>query len=394
MRIAFFSNYLNHHQLPFCLAMDRLTEGNFTFVATRPVPESRLKLGYLDMDKQFPFVLKTYDDPAGEEKALQLAESSDIVIVGSAPEIYVQRRMVVGKLTFRYAERLYKKSYLSMLSPYGRKQMRQDHKAYKEQPLYMLCASNYTAGDFGLSGAYIGKTFRWGYFPEVKKADPDQLWAQKNAMPKPTILWAGRMIDWKHPEAAVKVAAYLKKHGYDFHLHMIGTGDMHDALQQMIRTQDLQDCVQLLGAMPPEQVRAHMEQSDIFLFTSDRREGWGAVLNEAMNSGCAVVASRAIGAVGFLIKHGENGIIYQDGKQKQLNATVKKLLDEPTLRKRLGKAAYQTLADTWNADVAAQRLLALTEALSKGEQTPFADGPCSVAERIYNYDTECGFTNP
>ena len=34
-----------------------------------------------------------------------------------------------------------------------------------------------------------------------------------------------------------------------------------------------------------------MEKADIFLFTSDRREGWGAVANEAMNSACALVVS-------------------------------------------------------------------------------------------------------
>ena len=33
-----------------------------------------------------------------------------------------------------------------------------------------------------------------------------------------------------------------------------------------------------------------MEQADIYLFTSDRNEGWGAVANEAMNSACAMVA--------------------------------------------------------------------------------------------------------
>ena len=43
------------------------------------------------------------------------------------------------------------------------------------------------------------------------------------------------------------------------------------------------------------------------------QEGWGAVLNEAMNSGCACIASHAIGSAGFLIEHGENGFVYRDG---------------------------------------------------------------------------------
>lgn len=48
MRVAFFSNYLNHHQLPFCLAMDRTTNGQFTFVATKPI--ARRALGYQHVD--------------------------------------------------------------------------------------------------------------------------------------------------------------------------------------------------------------------------------------------------------------------------------------------------------------------------------------------------------
>lgn len=51
--------------------------------------------------------------------------------------------------------------------------------------------------------------------------------------------------------------------------------------------------------MKASEVRSYMEKADIYLFTSDFNEGWGAVLNESMNSGCAVVASHAIGSVPF-----------------------------------------------------------------------------------------------
>jgi glycosyltransferase involved in cell wall biosynthesis len=45
----------------------------------------------------------------------------------------------------------------------------------------------------------------------------------------------------------------------------------------------------------------------VFIFTSDRNEGWGAVLNEAMGSGCAVVAADLIGSVPYLIEHKKMG---------------------------------------------------------------------------------------
>ena len=46
MKVTFFSNFLNHHQLPFCLAMCKLTDNNFTFVATEKIPQERLDMGY------------------------------------------------------------------------------------------------------------------------------------------------------------------------------------------------------------------------------------------------------------------------------------------------------------------------------------------------------------
>lgn len=123
-----------------------------------------------------------------------------------------------------------------------------------------------------------------------------------------------------------------------------------------------------------------------FLFTSDFNEGWGAVLNESMNSGCAVVASHAIGSVPFLIKNGVNGLIYQDGNKEHLEMQVCSLLDDEKYRRQIGKKAYETIADMWNAENAAKRLLMLAQGLeqSKGAVSLFDDGPCSKAPIIQN----------
>jgi len=64
--------------------------------------------------------------------------------------------------------------------------------------------------------------------------------------------------------------------------------------------------VSLLGNLPNEEVLQMMRESHIFIFTSDRGEGWGVVLSEAMANGCTVVASNKIGAAPFLVKHKKN----------------------------------------------------------------------------------------
>ena len=101
-----------------------------------------------------------------------------------------------------------------------------------------------------------------------------------------------------------------------------------------------------------------------------------------------MVASHAIGSVPFLMKHGENGLIFRNEDQDDLNNKVKKLLDEPKTMESLGLAAYKTLSEVWNADNAAERFLKLVEYLNKGNKgTPFTEGPCSIAQNVNNKNT-------
>ena len=118
-----------------------------------------------------------------------------------------------------------------------------------------------------------------------------------------------------------------------------------------------------------------MEASEIFLFTSGKSEGWGAVLNESMNSGCAVVANKAIGSVPYLIKDGENGLTY-NGTEKDFYEKVKGVLGNRKTIAKLGKSAYITLLKTWNADVAARNLV---EIILNGDNDSLGgEGPCSL----------------
>ena len=201
-----------------------------------------------------------------------------------------------------------------------------------------------------------------------------------------SILWAGRLIGWKHPDASIRLAESLKEKGYSFKMTIIGTGEMEEQLHNMIGDKNLEDCVEMPGAMKASEVRSYMEKADIYLFTSDFNEGWGAVLNESMNSGCAVVASHAIGSVPFLIKNGENGLIYENGNQEDLEKKVQGLLEDVPLRRKIGENACKTIINTWNAENAVNRFMKLADTLSrKGKaEDLFFDGPCSKAGILKN----------
>jgi len=143
----------------------------------------------------------------------------------------------------------------------------------------------------------------------------------------------------------------------------------------------MEERVSMLGSMNAEQVREHMEKAAIFIATSDYHEGWGAVINEAMNSGCAVVASSAMGAVPFMIKNGYNGISFNNCDVDGLSKGVIKLLENKKLREEIAENAYTTIVNEWNADEAANRLIKLCGQLLDGEKhgSPYENGPCSKA---------------
>ncbi|MGN1313693.1 MAG: glycosyltransferase, partial [Lachnospiraceae bacterium] len=105
-----------------------------------------------------------------------------------------------------------------------------------------------------------------------------------------------------------------------------------------------------------------------------------AVVNEAMNSGCVVVGSSRAGAVPFLIRHGENGLIYHKDSFSEMARQVEYLFDHPREGRQMGLAAYQTIISEWNAQAAAARLLSFYEQWKQGEIIPPAFGPFSVAE--------------
>lgn len=374
-KISFFSNYLSHHQIPFSLELNKMSGIEYTFVSTIPMDDERIHMGW-KIEDEFAFELKAYESDENLEKAKQLAIDSDVVIIGSAPDEFIIPRLKQYKLTFRYSERPYKdginiRNFIRILGGTWL-----HHGRFQNKPLYMLCASSYTASDFYKMGCYKNKCYRWGYFPEVKEYDIQKLMESKSDI-EINILWVGRLIPLKHPEQALRLASKLKRQGYSFRLNIVGDGEMRSFLEQYQYELDVADKVIFNGSVPADEVRAYMEKASVFLFTSDKREGWGAVLNESMNSGCVVVANDEIGSVGFLLQDEKNGLIYHNGDEEMLLSQVKRLMNSTSLRKQLGYNAYRTIRDTWSAQNAAVNFMRLTQNLLNGDHGIALVGPGS-----------------
>lgn len=381
MKVTFYSNFLTHHQVPFCLEMQKKLGENFKFVSTVKIFQWRLDLGFKDLDKEYDFVVRAYENDESYNEAKKLALDSDIVIIGSTTDDLIEERLKLDKITFRYRARIFIFPDGFFNTIFNKEKMQLFYNRHikfrKNKNLYLLCANAYGANDFNFFGLYKDKIYKWGYFLETNKYDIDKLIDQKEQNEKTEIVWVARFINWKHPEVVLKLAHNLKKQNYKFHINMIGAGKLEPKIRQMVKNKNLEDVITVVGQVPSDEVKSHMENANIFLGTSDKNEGWGAVINESMNAGCAIIANRNMGSVPFLIKNGENGFIYSS--YKDLEDKVKLVINDKTLRMKLSKNAYKTITEDWTSTVATNNLINLFESITEGKPFNVTEGPASRA---------------
>ena len=117
MKVVFVSNYLNHHQIPFCDALSKQKDIDLTFIQMEMMERERVSMGWAIDIKDYDYARGYYDDPVDCQK---LIDNSDIVIWGGVEdENYIKPRLESGKVTLRYSERIYKEGQWKFISPRG-----------------------------------------------------------------------------------------------------------------------------------------------------------------------------------------------------------------------------------------------------------------------------------
>ncbi len=118
--------------------------------------------------------------------------------------------------------------------------------------------------------------------------------------------------------------------------------------------------------------------------TSNFLEGWGSVIYEGLSAGCAVIASHAAGATPFLVSQGRTGFVFKSGDEDSLTDKLETLLKSPDTARELGRAAHQNMQKYWNPEVAASRIVEMSDAMLSGSMKHYNEGPLSPCEYLYN----------
>lgn len=347
MKIVFYSNFMNHHQYFLCNELIDLG-AELYFIQSTELPEEQKNLGYHTYNDSFI----VQDNDENHQYVRELVLSADAVIFGLKPRDLFVERINSGKLTFNFSERLFKRSKLhAMLAPFDFR-LKKRYLFNKKNIPYLLCSGGFVAGDYHRFGYPYDRCLKWGYFPGISFTEYEDI---KDKKEKSLIVWVARFIPLKHPEYMISLAKYLKARNLNFKIRMIGDGPLRKDIEETIAKENLGDYIELTGPMSPENVLEQFKSAGIATITSDRNEGWGAVVNEAMASGCAVVACDKIGSVPYLIKNGVNGFTF--GTVSELCKKVESLLNNQSKIEQISKEALLTIKDEWNYKTAAKRLV-------------------------------------
>ncbi len=199
--------------------------------------------------------------------------------------------------------------------------------------------------------------------PEVG-FDPEIFHSQGRGTPfsgagKKHFLFAGRLVPYKVPEAAVRAfigSDMLKGHV----LHIVGDGPEQPRLEAMVAEAGAQDSVIFEGRKTQGEVADFMRRCDAFVFPSIRELGAGVVI-EAMASGMVCIVTD-YGAPGDLVANGRGvqvALQNMEGLVGAYRTAMEECLRDPEPHQNMAaKAArYATEFYDWEAKAAYTRRL-------------------------------------
>jgi glycosyltransferase involved in cell wall biosynthesis len=184
------------------------------------------------------------------------------------------------------------------------------------------------------------------------------------------------MLGLKRVDTLIRAFPQLLRERSEASLTLVGYGPERKSLLELAERLLQPTSFRFLSPMPAAEIPLLMGQHHVYVLPSNGSEGWGAVVNEAMAEGCAVIASKAAGSAKTMIRDHENGLLFAPGDWKRLGDLLCEVGRNEAFRVQLAEQGQRTIVECWSPEVAAERFLSVCEALLSKQPVPrFVGGP-------------------
>ena len=167
------------------------------------------------------------------------------------------------------------------------------------------------------------------------------------------VLAIGRLTYYKGHDVLVRAAALTK----GIKVYIVGQGEQHKKLKQLIYSLGLQNTVFLMGFLPDTMLHQLMAECDCLCLSSvERTEAFGLVSLEAMFYAKPVVASDVAGSgIGWVVDNGKTGILFPVGDADKLAASLQFLAENQKTAEIMGQNGKKKISSLFHINkVAAQ----------------------------------------
>jgi colanic acid/amylovoran biosynthesis glycosyltransferase len=168
------------------------------------------------------------------------------------------------------------------------------------------------------------------------------------------IVSVGRLVPAKGQHVLLAAIDLLLRDGRNLRLRLVGGGPDRESLEDDARRRGLNGAVVFEGAVNPDRIRAIYEAADVFALASFA-EGIPVVLMEAMTMEIPCVATMITG-IPELIRNGRDGLLVPPSDEAAMADAIRLLMDDFELRRTLGKAGRERVAQLYNLEVNIPRL--------------------------------------
>ena len=168
------------------------------------------------------------------------------------------------------------------------------------------------------------------------------------------IISVGRLSPEKGQTGLLEAFAALSSEHDAIELLIVGDGPDRDLLEARANELGVTNKVMFAGRCSEHDTLAHIARSDILVLSSFM-EGLPIVLIEAMAIGTPVVASRVAG-IPELVDDGKTGLLFTPSNWPELEACLRRLIDDDILRESLADAAKISVRAEYDVEWSAARM--------------------------------------
>jgi glycosyltransferase involved in cell wall biosynthesis len=177
------------------------------------------------------------------------------------------------------------------------------------------------------------------------------------------IVSVGSLVAAKGHATLIHVCARLQARGQSFHCRIIGEGPERPTLERLILEQNLENCVELVGALALDGVYAELRQADVFVLLTEigpsgYRDGLPTVILEAMAAGLPVLAT-SLSGIPEMVLDGVTGLLVRERDVEGASRALECLLGSAELRRVMGLAGQARVRSLFDLDRSADQLAAL-----------------------------------